>query len=340
MNTNEVLKSDARKHQVIAINKLRCALSRLTGKAELNGHDLFTLADKIDVPRGVIGALKKDGIDDMTLTDYFRIKELLYSTSLDEIDDMLGRNFGECPLEEAMGYHGDDEYPYDNEEADFIRKTNGNLKKYGEKIDEKEALNAKETADEDQEEDNAIKGVAIINGKRFDVTNKNLNEVADQIADLLYKEYGLEKPSQEESDEDYEEKASKTTEAVKSAYDKAVKETQMKLFGDTELLDNKTLGDLKYYIYKNDWDKEFDLELINHRESVLLFLYRKLQEEVDKNQLKNCGVTKEQQKNLNDIKKKAEKMSKKEEEKYKKQTEDFSEVDFMTDLFRKFGLTI
>lgn len=67
---------------------------------------------------------------------------------------------------------------------------------------------------------------------------------------------------------------------ISDNYSNAAKEANKELFDTEEDLNSMTIGDLKYFIYKNGWQKEFDLTLINHRQSVLSFLYHKLEDRI------------------------------------------------------------
>jgi len=124
-------------------------------------------------------------------------------------------------------------------------------------------------------------------------------------------------------------------------YDKHVKNAQMELFGDTELLNNKTIGELRYYIFKNGWDKEFDTELLNHRESVLMFLYRKLQELTEEKMKKSNNITKEDMKNFEKSKAVADKEYKKQMDKVKEKTKDIKNPEIkvvsLDDIFDMFS---
>lgn len=67
---------------------------------------------------------------------------------------------------------------------------------------------------------------------------------------------------------------------VMSDYDKAAKQANLELFDTEKDINGLTINDLKYFIYKNHWDKEFNLVEINNRQTVLSFLYHKLEERI------------------------------------------------------------
>ena len=67
---------------------------------------------------------------------------------------------------------------------------------------------------------------------------------------------------------------------VASDYDKAAKQANLELFETEKDINGLSISDLKYFIYKNRWDKEFNLPEINNRQAVLSFLYHKLEKRV------------------------------------------------------------
>ena len=73
-----------------------------------------------------------------------------------------------------------------------------------------------------------------------------------------------------------------------SDYDNTAKKANVELFGTERDLNSMTMSELKYLLYKNHWDKEFDLNSINHRQTLLSFLYHKLEDRIiDKIHKKN-----------------------------------------------------
>lgn len=52
------------------------------------------------------------------------------------------------------------------------------------------------------------------------------------------------------------------------------------LFGSDNLLQNRSISNLKQLVYANNWDKEFDVESTNNRQEILSFLYHKLDEAI------------------------------------------------------------
>ena len=73
-----------------------------------------------------------------------------------------------------------------------------------------------------------------------------------------------------------------------SDYDNTAKNANVELFGTERDLNSMTMAELKYLLYKNHWDKEFDLNSINHRQTLLSFLYHKLEDRIiDKIHKKN-----------------------------------------------------
>ena len=51
-------------------------------------------------------------------------------------------------------------------------------------------------------------------------------------------------------------------------------------FGSDNLLQNRSISNLKHLVYANNWDKEFDVESTNNRQEILSFLYHKLDEAI------------------------------------------------------------
>jgi hypothetical protein len=65
-------------------------------------------------------------------------------------------------------------------------------------------------------------------------------------------------------------------------YDKMAREAMKELFDSDEMLDNRVIGELKYYIYKNGWQDEATSDIFNsqNKNVVLSFLYKKLDDKV------------------------------------------------------------
>ena len=131
----------------------------------------------------------------------------------------------------------------------------------------------------------------------------------DKVNAVLDKKYQINKDAALKAKEEFDKDLGKT---VTSDYDKAARESNIELFGTERDLNAMTMDELKYLIYKNHWDKEFDLNMINHRQTVLAFLYHKLEKKVTEKIHKKNNIN---QKSFDDIKKKYNK-------KYGKQYED------------------
>lgn len=67
---------------------------------------------------------------------------------------------------------------------------------------------------------------------------------------------------------------------VESRYSEVAKEANRELFDTDESISYMTLDDLKWMIYKNHWENEFDRSLINSRIDILSFLYHKLEDRI------------------------------------------------------------
>ena len=133
----------------------------------------------------------------------------------------------------------------------------------------------------------------------------------DKVNAELNKKYQINKDAALKAKEEFDKDLGKT---VTSDYDKAARESNIELFGTERDLNAMTIDELKYLIYKNHWDKEFDLNMINHRQTVLAFLYHKLEKKVTEKIHKKNNIN---QKSFDDIKKNYNK-------KYGKQYEDDS----------------
>lgn len=131
----------------------------------------------------------------------------------------------------------------------------------------------------------------------------------DKVNAELNKKYQINKDAALKAKEEFDKDLGKT---VTSDYDKAARESNIELFGTERDLNAMTIDELKYLIYKNHWDKEFDLNMINHRQTVLAFLYHKLEKKVTEKIHKKNNIN---QKSFDDIKKNYNK-------KYGKQYED------------------
>lgn len=131
----------------------------------------------------------------------------------------------------------------------------------------------------------------------------------DKVNAELNKKYQINKDAALKAKEEFDKDFGKT---VTSDYDKAARESNIELFGTERDLNAMTIDELKYLIYKNHWDKEFDLNMINNRQTVLAFLYHKLEKKVTEKIHKKNNIN---QKSFDDIKKNYNK-------KYGKQYED------------------
>ena len=120
----------------------------------------------------------------------------------------------------------------------------------------------------------------------------------DKVNAALDKKYQINKDDALKAKEQFDKDLGKT---VTSDYDKAAKESNIELFGTERDLNTMTMDELKYLIYKNNWDKEFDLNMINHRQTVLTFLYHKLEKKVTEKIHKKNNIN---QKSFDDTKKK------------------------------------
>ena len=119
----------------------------------------------------------------------------------------------------------------------------------------------------------------------------------DKVNAVLDKKYQINKDAALKAKEEFDKDFGKT---VTSDYDKAARESNIELFGTERDLNAMTMDELKYLIYKNHWDKEFDLNMINHRQTVLAFLYHKLEKKVTEKIHKKNNIN---QKSFDDIKK-------------------------------------
>lgn len=93
--------------------------------------------------------------------------------------------------------------------------------------------------------------------------------------------------AKESFDLDIKEMQNRYKEWYKNKYDEIARQAMMELFEDEQPLDNKTIGDLKFYIYKNGWQDEIATEDLNNRPEVLRLLYHKLDEMVKDNMSAN-----------------------------------------------------
>ena len=149
-----------------------------------------------------------------------------------------------------------------------------------------------------------------VNPQPVDVDDEDeYSKFIDKVNAVLDKKYQINKDAALKAKEEFDKDLGKT---VTSDYDKAAKESNIELFGTERDLNAMTMDELKYLIYKNHWDKEFDLNMINHRQTVLAFLYHKLEKKVTEKIHKKNNIN---QKSFDDIKKNYNK-------KYGKQYED------------------
>ena len=119
------------------------------------------------------------------------------------------------------------------EDEEFIDNVNKELKD-GDKIDKKEAIVAKKDFD-----------------KEFIEEKKKVEENLKKHLENLYK---LQK------------------DRFKKEYDKMTVDVMKELFEDERPLNTKTIGDLKYYVYRNGWQGQIDNETLNNREQLITFL--------------------------------------------------------------------
>ena len=79
---------------------------------------------------------------------------------------------------------------------------------------------------------------------------------------------------------DFEELQRRFKDIYGKLYDKTVKEVMCELFEDDSKIEDKNIEDLQYYIYKNEWFEEFDIDGFNDKQKLLIFLNTKLEERV------------------------------------------------------------
>ena len=138
-----------------------------------------------------------------------------------------------------------------------------------------------------------------VNPQPVDVDDEDeYSKFIDKVNAVLDKKYQINKDDALKAKEQFDKDLGKT---VTSDYDKAAKESNIELFGTERDLNTMTMDELKYLIYKNNWDKEFDLNMINHRQTVLAFLYHKLEKKVTEKIHKKNNIN---QKSFDDTKKK------------------------------------
>ena len=92
-------------------------------------------------------------------------------------------------------------------------------------------------------------------------------------------------------------------------YNNAAKEANIELFETSDNLATFNLDKLKYLIYKNGWQKEFDTSLLNDRQSVISFLYHKLEQKIAEKVYELNGLKKEDVKVEDNVKKREKKNS-------------------------------
>lgn len=157
----------------------------------------------------------------------------------------------------------------------------------------------------------------------IDKVNENLMMMGQKDCVINTKE-ALEAKKAFEEDIKMEPK-SEFQKQIMASYDNAVKEAQMELFGTTELLDNQNLPTLHDYIIRNNWEDEFDWELKDHRQTVLMFLYKKLEDRTRVLMKEKNNITAQDEKKFSELKKKSKK--KFNESKKELDALDFEEID-------------
>lgn len=109
--------------------------------------------------------------------------------------------------------------------------------------------------------------------KFIDNVNKNLS-----YCDKIDKEEAFK--AKKYFDTDFNDMQKKYKDWFYNRYNEFAHESMCELFEDDKPIDNKTIGDLKYYVYKNGWQDELDGNDINNRYAILRLLYTKLDEKV------------------------------------------------------------
>lgn len=125
-----------------------------------------------------------------------------------------------------------------------------------------------------------------------DGTNK-IREFLDRVNSTLDEKHKIDKEEAIKAKKVYDKD-------IANDYDNVAKEVNIELFDTDEPISEMELGELKYLIYKNHWDKEFDNSLINSRIDVLSFLYHKLEEGISDKLIERNGKKIKEKKRLDD----------------------------------------
>ena len=88
-------------------------------------------------------------------------------------------------------------------------------------------------------------------------------------------------------------------------YNKFASKIHRQLFGSDNLLQNRSLPNLKRLVYSNNWEDEFDVDATNNRQEILTFLYHKLDEAIaekikEKNNINENDIPKVEKDYMND----------------------------------------
>lgn len=132
-------------------------------------------------------------------------------------------------------------------------------------------------------------------------TNDEIDEFIENVNKNLPESCQIDHEEAIKAKEVFDEDLNK---AASSDYDKAAKEANIELFGTDRDLNSLTISELKYLIYKNHWDNEFDLNMLNHRQTVLSFLYHKLEDKVVEKIHKKNNIKKDAINDFNKMKSK------------------------------------
>lgn len=130
-----------------------------------------------------------------------------------------------------------------------------------------------------QVNDKKHSSVTLVLGK-YDEENTEDEKFIDSVNNELKGGLKIDKKEAIEAKKSFEEqlaeKRKKLDEEWKKKYDKMAATVKKELFEDEKPLSEKTIGDLKYYVYRNGWQDEVNSETLNNREYLIKFLDKKL----------------------------------------------------------------
>lgn len=239
----------------IKTHEMVSELCQMIYETYMNDRDTYKkILNECNIPAHKLSGLIFGDLREITLSEYNLIEAYLSSLNREILNKIYNLNANDKLSDSCCG--------------DTCKNGNvvGNFCENCDKCEHKQ---------DTEDENDILKSEADSSDEKF---IDNVNSTLDKKSQIN-KEEAIN--AKKQFDEDVNKNAA-------SDYDNTAKKANVELFGTERDLNSMTMAELKYLLYKNHWDKEFDLNSINHRQTLLSFLYHKLEDRIiDKIHKKN-----------------------------------------------------